>query len=557
MATELTVSQRGPAGLAGLPPAVRQILMLVALAGAVALGVMAAFWGQTPNYGLLYGNLNDKDTGGVLEALTKSNIPYKIDEGSGAILVPAKQVHGARLKLAGMGLPRGTGVGFEIMDEKPAFGNTQFQEVARYQRAIEGEIARSIMTLSNVQSARVHLAIPRQSAFIREREQPSASVLLNLYSGRAIEPDQVSAIVHLVASSVPNLLTDRVTVIDQKGKLLTSSDATRDLSSSGNQLEYRRKLEESYARRIEEILTPITGAGSVKAQVAADIDFTITETARESYNPQGQLVRSEQTAEEVNSGGANAGGIPGALSNQPPGATSVPETTKPAAQTLAGVVAQAKALNQGQDPTQAVNANNGPVSSSKRATRNYEIDKTISHTKQPTGNIRRLSVAVVVDDVVTVSKKGKVTRTARTPEELTRMTSLAREAVGFDEKRGDSVNVTNAAFSTPAAATPAEELPLWKQEWLWDIARQVGGGLLALILLLMVVRPLLRGLHARPVGGGMSTGGVPDDRLSLSAPTQSGMPSGYEAQMTAARSSAQQDPKRVAQVVKQWVATDG
>jgi flagellar M-ring protein FliF len=556
MAAELTVTQRGPAGLSGLPPAVRQILMLVAVAGAVALGVMAAFWGQTPNYGLLYGNLNDKDTGGVIEALSKANIPYKIDEGSGAIMVPAKQVHEARLKLAGQGLPRGTGVGFEIMDEKPAFGNTQFQEIARYQRAIEGEIARSIMTLSNVQSARVHLAIPRQSAFIREREQPSASVLLNLYSGRPIEPEQVSAIVHLVASSVPNLPPDRVTVIDQKGKLLTSSDATRDLSNSSNQLDYRRKLEESYARRIEEILTPITGTGSVKAQVAADVDFTITETARESYSPDGHLIRSEQTAEETNANGANAGGIPGALSNQPPGAASVPETTKPAAvPTLAGALAQAKALNQGQ--TQTASANNGPVSSSKSATRNYEIDKTISHIKQPTGNVRRLSVAVVVDDVVTVSKKGKVTRTARTPEELTRMTSLVREAVGFDEKRGDSVNVTNAAFSVPAAAGAVEEPPLWKQEWLWDIARQVGGGLLALLLLLLVVRPLLRGLQARPVTAVATAGGVSEDRLSLSAPTQSGMPAGYESQMTAARTAAQQDPKRVAQVVKNWVATDG
>lgn len=550
MATELTVSQRGPSGLAGLPPAARQMLMLVAVAGAVALGVMAAFWGQTPNYGLLYGNLNDKDTGGVIEALTKSNIPYKIDEGSGAVMVPAKQVHEARLKLAGQGLPRGTGVGFELMDEKPAFGNTQFQEIARYQRAIEGEIARSIMTLSNVQSARVHLALPRQSAFIREREQPSASVLLNLYSGRAIEPDQVSAIVHLVASSVPNLLTGRVTVIDQKGKLLTSSDATRDLSNSSNQLEYRRKMEESYARRIEEILTPITGTGSVKAQVTADVDFTITETARESYNPQGQLVRSEQTAEEINNGGASAGGIPGALSNQPPGAASVPETTAkpPAGQKPAGNTAQVQA--------QAANTSNATVNTSKRATRNYELDKTISHTKQPTGNIRRLSVAVVVDDIVNTSKSGKITRTARKPEDLARMTSLAKEAVGFDEKRGDSVNVTNAAFSTPAAASPVAEAPLWKQEWLWDIARQIGGGLLALIVLLMVVRPLLRGLSARPAGGGMQ-GGVSDDRLSLSAPAQGSAPSGYDAQMTAARSSAQQDPKRVAQVVKQWVATDG
>jgi len=547
MATELATRNPTLAGF-GMPPAARQLLMLVALAGAVALGVMTAFWAQTPNYGLLYGNLNDKDTGGVLEALAKSNIPYKIDASSGAVMVPAKQVHEARLKLAGQGLPRGTGVGFEIMDEKPAFGNTQFQEIARYQRAIEGEIARSIMTLSNVQGARVHLALPRQSAFIREREQPSASVLLNLYSGRSIEPDQVSAIVHLVAASVPNLPTGRVTVIDQKGKLLTSSEATRDLSNSSNQLEYRRKLEESFARRIEEILAPITGAGSVKAQVAADVDFTITETARESYNPQGQLVRSEQTAEEMNGNGANAGGIPGALSNQPPGAASVPETTKaPAGQKPAGAAAVA----------QAANPNNGTVSTSKRATRNYEIDKTISHTKQPTGNIRRLSVAVVVDDVVKVSKKGKVTRTARTPEDLARMTSLVREAVGFDEKRGDSVNVTNAAFNTPAAAAPIEEPPLWKQEWLWDIARQVGGGLLALILLLMVVRPLLRGLQARPAGGAVSAPGVTDDRLSLSAPAQTGVPSGYESQMTAARSTAQQDPKRVAQVVKNWVATDG
>jgi len=547
MATELATRNPTLAGF-GMPPAARQLLMLVALAGAVALGVMTAFWAQTPNYGLLYGNLNDKDTGGVLEALAKSNIPYKIDASSGAVMVPAKQVHEARLKLAGQGLPRGTGVGFEIMDEKPAFGNTQFQEIARYQRAIEGEIARSIMTLSNVQGARVHLALPRQSAFIREREQPSASVLLNLYSGRSIEPDQVSAIVHLVAASVPNLPTGRVTVIDQKGKLLTSSEATRDLSNSSNQLEYRRKLEESFARRIEEILAPITGAGSVKAQVAADVDFTITETARESYNPQGQLVRSEQTAEEMNGNGANAGGIPGALSNQPPGAASVPETTKaPAGQKPAGAAAVA----------QAANPNNGTVSTSKRATRNYEIDKTISHTKQPTGNIRRLSVAVVVDDVVTVSKKGKVTRTARTPEDLARMTSLVREAVGFDEKRGDSVNVTNAAFNTPAAAAPIEEPPLWKQEWLWDIARQVGGGLLALILLLMVVRPLLRGLQTRPAGGAASAPGVTDDRLSLSAPAQTGVPSGYESQMTAARSTAQQDPKRVAQVVKNWVATDG
>lgn len=555
MANELATRSPGLAGAGfALPPGARQIFMLLALAGAVALGVSVAFWAQTPNYALLYGNLSEKDSGGVLDALTKSNIPYKIDSASGAIMVPAKQVHEARIKLAGQGLPHGTSVGFEIMDDKPMFGNTQLQETARYQRAIEGELARSIMTISNVQSARVHLAIPRQSAFVRAREQPSASVMLNLYSGRVIESDQVAAIVHLVAASVPDLTPARVTVIDQQGKLLTPSEDSDDLTSTANQLEYRDHLEQSYARRVEDLLTPITGVGAVKAQVSADVDFTVTETARESYDPKVQLVRSEQMAQETNSGGAISGGIPGALSNQPPGATSVPETTAaPAVQKPAA----------GKGPAQAAPAEPAvPTSSSKHETRNYELDKTVSHTRQPTGTVRRLSVAVVVDDVVTVDKRGKTRRTPRTKEELARLTALVKEAVGFDEKRGDTVNVTNAAFSVPGPVAPIAEPPFWKQEWLWDVAKQVGGALLVLALLLMVVRPLLRGLQARPAGMASSAapGGVADDRLSLgapSAPAQIGAPGGYDAQVNAARGAVQQDPKLVAQVVKNWVATDG
>lgn len=553
MAAEIANRAGQPGGAFYLPPALRQLFMLAALAGAVAFGVMVAFWAQTPNYGLLYGNLSDKDTGSVLEGLTKANIPYKIDDSTGAILVPAKQVHEARLKLATQGLPRGTGVGFEIMDDKPTFGNTQFQETARYQRAIEGELARSIMTLSNVQTARVHLAIPRQSAFVRDRDQPSASVLVNLFSGRALESDQVSAIVHLVAASVPNLTPARVTVIDQKGRLLTMSEDSGDLSRTPNQLEYRQKLESSYAQRIEEILSPITGEGAVKAQVTADLDFTVTESAQEKYNPQGQVVRSEQTAEDVNSGGAVAGGIPGALSNQPPGGATVPEVATAAAAKAGG--AAKPAANAGAN----VAAATPPMNSSKRATRNYEMDKTISHVKQPTGTIKRLSVAVVVDDVVTTDKKGKVKRTPRTADEIARLTALAKEAVGFDEKRGDTLNVTSAAFSTPGPAAPIPELPLWKQDWFWDVARQVGGGLLGLVLLLVVVRPLLRGLQARSLVA-MPAGGMSDDRLSLGAPAghaQLSAPGGYDQQVTNARTAAQQDPKKVAQVVKNWVATDG
>lgn len=547
MANEMTVPQGAVmTGIAGLPPFMRQILMLAALAGAVALGVAVVQWAQEPNYALLYGNLGDKDTAGVLDGLTKANIPYKLDPGSGAILVPAKQLHDARLKLASQGLPKGSGVGFELIDDKPSFGASQLQETARYHRAIEGELARTIASMANVASARVHLAIPKQSAFIREQAKPRGSVLVNVHPGRVLEEGQVAAIVHLVASSVPNLSAEQVTVIDHKGKLLTGNDAARDLSTSASQFDYARKLENAYARRIEEILAPVVGVGSVRAQVAADLDFTVTEQTRESFNPQ-QIVRSEQIAEEVSASGAAAGGIPGALSNQPPGQASVPETTaarsgnpKPGAG--GNAVAEAPA----------------PVNTSKRATRNYELDKTISYTKAPTGAVKRVSVAVVVDDIVSVSKTGKVSRKPRSAEDLQRYTVLVKEAIGFDEKRGDTVSVINAAFNTPSAAGPIPEPPLWKQQWVWDLAKQIGGGLAALLILLLVVRPLLKGITrtaALPAGGATM---LALDQAGPGAGAPAPLTAGSaESHLTTAKSIAQQDPKRVAQVVKNWVGNDG
>lgn len=537
MANELSNDQPG-ATLGGLPPIVRQMVALVALAAAVALGVAVVLWSQEPNYGLLFGNLSEKDSSQVLDGLAKANIPYKIEPSTGAILVPAKQVHEARLKLASQGLPKGASVGFELMDDKPAFGVTQLQETARYQRAIEGELARSIATLSTVQSARVHLAIPKQSVFIRDQDQPRASVLVNLYAGRNLDEGQVAAIVHLVSSSVPSLAANRVTVIDQKGRLLTTNESSRDLTQTSNQLDYKRRLESDFATRVEEILTPVVGPSAVRAQVVADVDFTITEQTSEKFSPERTPVRSEQIAEDSSTGGASAGGVPGALSNQPPGPATAPETARPGA----GKAATAETA--------------GPSNSSKRATRNYEIDKTISHTKQATGTIRRLTVAVVVDDVVSTDKKGKVTRKARKPEDIERFTTLVKEAVGFDEKRGDRVNVVNAAFSVPPPAQALPEIPFWKQDWFWDLVKQVGGGAVALVVLLMAVRPLMRGLAARPAAGMMSAleGGA-GQRVMLAA-GEGGAPSGYEQQLQHAKQVAAQDPKRVAQVVKTWVGDD-
>jgi flagellar M-ring protein FliF len=312
------------------------------------------------------------------------------------------------------------------------------------------------------------------------------------------------------------------------------------MSVGANQLDYKRKLEADFSRRIEEILSPVVGTGSVKAQVVSEVDFTVIEETSEKYNNERALVRSEQTVEESNNGGAAAAaGIPGALSNQPPVAASAPETAKPAAKGASAPAAS------------------GPSSASKRATRNFEIDKTISYTKQPSGTVKRLTVAVVVDDVVNVSKKGKVTRKPRTEQEIERYTALVKEAIGFDEKRGDRVNVTNATFATPPAAEALPEIPVWKQDWVWDLAKQIGGALLVLIIFLKILKPLLKTVAPRPpvmMAPAMLPGGMTDDRVSLGA---NGTPIGYEAQMSNAKTMAAQDPRRVAQVMKNWVSDGG
>lgn len=543
-------------------PALRQVLLLVGVAAAVAAGVAVALWSQGPNFRPLYTGLADKDASQVVEALQKSSIPYRLEQG--AVLVPADQVHDARMKLAAQGLPRGSDLGFESLQEQPGFGTSQFMETARYQHALENELARSISSLTNVQSARVHLALPKQSVFVRNRQQASASVLVNLYGGRNLEDGQVAAILHLVAASVPNLEAERVTIVDQKGRLLSADQSNRDLAFTSGQFEYNRKLEESYIRRIEEILTPIVGAGGVRAQVTADLDFSVTEQTQEKFNPEQPALRSEQVAQDQNvPGGATTGGIPGALSNQPPGASSVPETaaakpaaTKPAAAPAAEVSADTAAAQ----PL---------LNTSSRATRNYELDKVISHTRQPSGAVRRLSVAVVVDERQSVNDKGEVTRAPLAPEELERITGLVKDAVGFDAKRGDSVNVINTAFTLPPAAQELPEPPIYRQPWVWDVAKQAGAALAVLLLIFGVLRPLLRDLTRRPLvavqtlsaGGESGTAygqqSAATTQLGGGAPLQLSGPGSYENQIDAIRGMTSQDPKRAAQVVKSWVSADG
>lgn len=519
-------------------PVLRQLGMFVGLAASIAIGVTAVLWAWQPDYRTLYSNLTEKDIGMVADALAKSGVEYKMGGDGATVMVPAGKVHDARLKLAALGLPKGTGTGFEMLDEDSGFGTSQFMETARYQRALEGELSRTIGAMVNVQSARVHIAVPKQSSFVREPKKTSASVLVNLYPGRELDDGQVGSIVHLVAASVPNLEANGVTVVDQSGRLLNSSETSDDVRVTSNQLTYQKSLESYYIKRIESILSPVVGIGGVRAQVVADIDFTTTEQTQESFKPDTPSVRSEQIVEENARGGQTAGGVPGALSNQPPEAGAI---TPPAA---------AAAPAAGGSTTSLTTA----PGTTRRATRNFELDKTISHTRQASGRIQRLSIAVVVDDQQIV-ENGEVTRTPHPPEEIERMTNLVKEAVGFNEQRGDTINVINKSFAAPLPAEPLPDVPLLDQPWVSSATRIGLAGALLVVLMFGVLKPVLTQLAAK---GAESRSAVQAGELALAGEARAAIPAPTPQQnaLTTAKTLATQEPQRVAQVVKNWVEND-
>ncbi|MCB1858273.1 MAG: flagellar M-ring protein FliF [Gammaproteobacteria bacterium] len=527
-------------------PVVKQLGVMIGIAASVALGVAVVLWSQTPSYSLLFGNLAQKDATEVVTALEQAGVEFKIDEASGALMVASDKLQEVRMKLAGMGLPRSDSLGFELLQQETGFGTSRAMEAARFHRALEGELARTIGALANIESSRVHLATPKQSVFLRNREKPSASVVVKLYPGRTLEKPQVDAIVHLVASSVPELETGRVTVVDHKGNMLSSTIENREMMLSASQFEYTKKQEEHYRQRVESILAPIIGLDKVRAQVTAELDFTVSEQTAERFNPDFPSLRSEQIDEQASSQ-SPVQGVPGALSNQPPASGSAPEVA-------AG----------GEDGGASEDV---PRNTSKRATRNFELDRTVSHTRLSTGNLRRLSVAVVVDDLVTLGENGSRVRRERTPEEINRITQLVKEAIGFNGTRGDSVKVINASFMEPVEMEPLPEPPIWEQPWVWNLLKQVGGIVLVIMLIFFVLKPTLHRLTAPPVParnpeGGSDQGGSERDgdgnpKLhSAEGGYRLPGPEAYEDTLEAARKLVSDDPKRVAQVIKSWVAED-
>ncbi|MBL3528216.1 MAG: flagellar M-ring protein FliF [gamma proteobacterium endosymbiont of Lamellibrachia anaximandri] len=535
-------------------PIFRQIAVMVGIAASVALGVAVVLWSQAPNYSLLYGNLAQKDAMEIVQALQQIGIEYQVDQSSGAVMVPSADLQEARMKLAGQGLPHSDSLGFELLQQDAGFNTSRMVEAARYQRAMEGELARSIATLANIETARVHLATPKQSVFVRQRKVPSASVVIKLYSGRTLEKGQVEAISHLVASSVPELDVAQVTVVDHKGKLLSGAGKSAQMTMSTSQFEYTRELEAHYKQRIEDILSPLLGQDNLRAEVAAEVDFTVIEQTQESYDPDMSALRSEQINEQQ-SRLSEIQGVPGALTNQPPAAGNAPE----------------QAGGEGGEGEAA-----SPINTSKRATRNFELDKTISHTRLPSNSLRRLSVAVVVNDRVALGEDGVPQRIQRTPEEITRITNLVKETVGFKIQRGDSVQVLNESFFIPAPPEPLPELAIWEEAWFWDAVRQAGGVLLVLLLIFGVLKPTMNRLTAQVVttgveGEGVAGGGVAGEgglEGTLEGAGGEGLalegdetvklpgPGSYEKTIDAARGMIENDPKRVAQVVKKWIAED-
>ncbi|MBC7717756.1 MAG: flagellar M-ring protein FliF [Pseudorhodobacter sp.] len=519
---------------------------VVALAG-VALAM--TLWGNQGDYKVLYANLSDKDGGAIIAQLSQMNVPYKHADGGAAILVPASKVHDVRLKLASSGLPKGSVVGFELMDGA-RFGQTQFQERLTFQRGLEGELTRSITAMAAVQGARVHLALPNQNGFFREQQKPSASVMLTLHPGRSLDRSQIAGIIHLVSSSVPELNPKAVSVLDQSGTLLSnSSDGNQASGLDAQQLQYVGQMEAGYSKRIMELLEPVVGRDNLRANVTAEVDFSQTEATTEEFKPnQGKdtasTLRSTQSSEQTGGGPAVPSGVPGATSNQPPLPANAPVT---------GAVAPLQAAQSG---------TSGNATTRRDAVTNYEVDKTVRVTRNGSGTVKRLNAAVVVNHRSTTDAKGKVSTTPLSTEELEKLTALVQESIGFNKERGDSVKVINAPFQvTP----PSKEVsaPLWRQPEVIDMLRSAavpaGLALVALIVFFGMVRPALKVAFAPPAPApGTKVNAVVNDAEMLPALDGQDMKAlpapQFNQSLEQARQMAKQNPSAAASIVSGWVS---
>ena len=549
-------------------PMGKMVIRGAAVAGILALILILWMWNREPDYKVLFANYTDKDGGAITAALDQMQVKYKLAEGGQAILVPAEQVHNVRLRLAQQGLPKGGNVGFEVM-ENQKLGVSQFLEQVNYQRALEGELARSIQSIGAVESARVHLALPKPSVFVRDQQKPTASVILQLHANRMIDPAQVSAIVHLVASSVPELSPANVTVVDQAGNLV--SDLNKNGSAANNaknldasQLKYVQELQNQVIKQVESIIKPIVGDGNVRAEAVADVDFSAIEQAAESYKPNSppaaSAIRSQQSSETSGNANQNPGGIPGALSNQPPGVATAPLTTTP----------PGAAAAPGQPGTGSATTAAGP--SHKESTTNYEVDKTVRYEQKAMAGLKRMTVGVVVNYRRTIDKNGKVVVKPLSTDEMAKINSLVKEAMGYNQDRGDSVSVANAPFDG-VDKEPEAALEWWRDPANLPLAKELAKflitALILLYILLRIVRPMMRPVFKKidsinepepepelaPIVAPL--GPTPEEMLAEEiAKMEENTARTYRDNLALAKKLAAEDPRIVANVIKEWIGNN-
>lgn len=519
----------------------RQIGLLFGLAASVAIGLAVVLWSREPSYVPLYSQMNARDAADVVAVLERNGIEFKMDQSHGTLMVPVDELQSARMKLAAEGLPRESGGSEEMFAGNGTFNSSQFMENARYIKALEAELARTISKFNDIKSARVHLAIPRESAFVRDTHEPSASVFIDVYSGLELKKHTIAAIINLVASSIPSLSANRVTVVDQDGQLLNEGGGQTMFSDTERFLDYRQTLEHQYSQKIQDILTPILGYGRVRAKVSADIDFTSYEQTQELFNPELSAVRSEQTMQEQRSATDEASGVAGSLSNLP--------------QPNANLGQKNPAANNGQPanvPQQTTSDQSQAKDIKTQSTKNYELDKTVSHTKNQPGTIKRLSVAVLVDNRAVMNEKTKkLEKKPLSAKEIDEIKLLVSDAIGLNVKRGDSLNVINSSFVKPDPIESFPEERFWQKDSFWSIIKQLFGALFLLAIIFGVLRPMLKTLANNKEEQEEDTESAGelsyDGKISLKDVND------YESQLSLLRQVVDKEPKRVAQVVKSWV----
>ncbi|MDY7578319.1 flagellar basal-body MS-ring/collar protein FliF [Herbaspirillum sp. RTI4] len=555
-------------------PQGRKILLVVAAAAVIAVMISVWLWSQKVEYRVLFSNYTDRDGGAIVASLQQMNVPYKYSEGGSAILVPETMVHDARLKLASQGLPKGGNVGFELM-ENQKLGVSQFLEQVNFQRALEGELARSVESLAAVQSARIHLALPKASVFVRDQQSPTCSVILSLYPGRMLDAQQVSAIVHLVASSVPELSPKSVTIVDQNGNLLSDTSKKPVNGLDPTQLKYLQDLQQDIVKRVESIIAPIVGNENVRAEATADVDFSHSEQAAETYGPNqtpdSAAVRSKQNT-EAQSLNQSSSGIPGALTNQPGVNATAPIVNPPVTTPPNPNGTPATPATAAPGTIATSSATGVPINTRKDATVNYEVNKTVRYIQQPMGGVKRLTVAVVVNFKRDVDANGKVTMKPLSATEKTQITDLVKEAMGFNKERGDSLNVVNTLFTGPIEPN----VPLWKQPDNIQMAKEIGRyiliGAVLLYLYFGMLKPLIYKISGKEAADIKAKAAAeaaavaaqlarergeeePDAIVELSEEQVEAAHerNAYADNMEKVKELAKSDPKLVASIIKAWV----